>query len=547
MERLFLVKNMVSPQNRLALIKQELKKTGTLGIPMGPRLFLLLVILVFTIITGAVALMLATGTFTAGLTQSKMIVENELLHASQEISQRYGQISQQSVEFSKAVSEAIENELKDLGIPVSSLHRHPEVLEEILSMQYDRALFALQISKSSGAFLILDATVNPALENAQNSRAGLYLKNMEPNIISSSTPTIIVFRGFPSIGRRNHLSLHAQWQMEFDIENAPYYHTPMAAAASNPDLPLSRLYYWCPAFTLQGTGEQVMLCSVPLIDSTGTVFGVCGLEISDMLFKLSHMPERGIYSRLFCVLSPMSGNTLAFDRSLFAGGYSAKTVLRSNGILEIADNDTPFHSYSQNGVSLFLGLHTLIKLYPEGSAFSHENWAAAIMVPQEDIVAIISRLNLLLFSSLVLLVVVGITVSLILSRRFLRPITKGLDIIKSTDLEEAPKTKVPEIDNLIEYLKSRNKELYRRARKGKLSISLLDEFMENIKTLSPSERAVFDLYAEGYTPKQAAEKLFVSINTIKTHNKRIYMKLNVASREELLLYISMLKEIGKDI
>ncbi|NLZ90367.1 MAG: helix-turn-helix transcriptional regulator, partial [Clostridiales bacterium] len=70
---------------------------------------------------------------------------------------------------------------------------------------------------------------------------------------------------------------------------------------------------------------------------------------------------------------------------------------------------------------------------------------------------------------------------------------------------------------------------------------------ENIKTLSPSERAVFDLYAEGYTPKQAAEKLFVSINTIKTHNKRIYMKLNVASREELLLYISMLKEIGKDI
>ena len=87
------------PENRLALIKQELK-TGTLGIPMGPG-SLLLVILVFTIITGAVALMLATGTFTAGLTQSKMIVENELLHASQEISQRYGQISQQSVEFQR--------------------------------------------------------------------------------------------------------------------------------------------------------------------------------------------------------------------------------------------------------------------------------------------------------------------------------------------------------------------------------------------------------------------------------------------------------------
>ena len=547
MERLFQVKSMTSPKKRIELIRQELKKTGTMGMPMGLRLFLLLVILVFTIIAGAVALMLATGTFTAGLTQSKMIVENELLHASQEISQRYGQISQQSVEFSKAVSDAIEKELKDLGIPASKLHQNPEVLEEILSSQYDRALFTLQISKSSGVFLILDATVNPSLENAQNSRAGLYLKNMEPNIISSSTPTIIVFRGFPSIGRLNYLSLHAQWQMEFDISNAPYYHNPLAAAASNPGLPLSRLYYWCPAFTLQGTGEQVMLCSVPLIDSAGTVFGVCGLEISDMLFKLSHMPERGIYSRLFCALSPMSENTLAFNRSLFAGGYSAKTVLRNNGVLEITDNDMPFHSYSQDGNSLFLGLHTPINLYPEGSAFSHENWAAAIMVPQEDIVAIISRLNLLLFSSLVLLVIIGITASFILSKRFLKPISKGLAIIKSANLEEAPKTKVPEIDNLIEYLKSRNKELYRKAMKGNLSISLLDEFMENIKTLSPSERAVFDLYAKGYTSRQAAEKLFVSINTIKTHNKRIYMKLNVASRYELLLYISMLKEIGKDI
>ncbi|HOC09047.1 MAG TPA: hypothetical protein PKN88_05920, partial [Bacillota bacterium] len=80
------MKSMTSPKKRIELIRQELKKTGTMGMPMGLRLFLLLVILVFTIIAGAVALMLATGTFTAGLTQSKMIVENELLHASQEIS-----------------------------------------------------------------------------------------------------------------------------------------------------------------------------------------------------------------------------------------------------------------------------------------------------------------------------------------------------------------------------------------------------------------------------------------------------------------------------
>ena len=48
------------------------------------------------------------------------------------------------------------------------------------------------------------------------------------------------------------------------------------------------------------------------------------------------------------------------------------------------------------------------------------------------------------------------------------------------------------------------------------------------------------------TQKMIAEILCLSINTIKTHNKRIYIKLNVASRRELLLYVEMLKEAGKE-
>jgi len=51
----------------------------------------------------------------------------------------------------------------------------------------------------------------------------------------------------------------------------------------------------------------------------------------------------------------------------------------------------------------------------------------------------------------------------------------------------------------------------------------------------------------GYSAKEIADQLFLSINTIKTHNKHIFSKLNVASREELILYINMLKEIGKEL
>jgi DNA-binding CsgD family transcriptional regulator len=152
---------------------------------------------------------------------------------------------------------------------------------------------------------------------------------------------------------------------------------------------------------------------------------------------------------------------------------------------------------------------------------------------------------MLLISLLIILVIAGIIASLLISRKFLQPISKGLELIKSEDLSEAPRTNVPEIDDLIEFLANRNQALYQRAKQKNLSFTLLDEFARNIETLSPSERSVYDLYAQGLTAKEIAETLYLSINTIKTHSKHIYSKLNITSRAELLLYVNLLKEIEK--
>lgn len=529
---------------KIDLLKQKIRKPGKNGISMDLRLFLFLLMLVLTIFIGVVAILFITGTFTAGLSESEYMFENELLHAEQGISKQYGDFSIQAIDFSRELSRSIEEKADRHGIPVSNLPDHPEVLEEIIGDEFDRALFTLQRSKSSGVFFILDATINPALDNAKNSRAGLYIKNMEPNIISSSSPNIIVLRGMPSISRNNDLSLHTQWKMEFDVSDAPYYYRPINAARVNKNLPLSRLYYWSTAFTLPDTSEEIMLCAVPLIDSGGNVFGVCGVEISSMLFKLSHMPDNSIYNRLFCVLSPINEETMELQQSLFAGGYSARLTSKGNDTLKISENRRAFYSYRQHQDCSFLGIHEPVKLYPEDSAFCDEQWAVAIMVPEEDVVNSITRLNLLLIALLIILVILGIAVSFILSRRFLKPITEGLDIIKSTDLSEAPRTKIAEIDDLIDFLALHNEELYAKARQENLSLAILDEFMENTKKLSPAERSVFDLYVKGHTAKEIAEILCLSINTIKTHSKRIYMKLNVASREELLLYVNMLNETG---
>lgn len=54
--------------------------------------------------------------------------------------------------------------------------------------------------------------------------------------------------------------------------------------------------------------------------------------------------------------------------------------------------------------------------------------------------------------------------------------------------------------------------------------------------LTPRENDVIQLLSKGKTYSMIADELFLSVNTIKTHVKSIYDKLQIKSKEELLAY-----------
>ncbi len=56
--------------------------------------------------------------------------------------------------------------------------------------------------------------------------------------------------------------------------------------------------------------------------------------------------------------------------------------------------------------------------------------------------------------------------------------------------------------------------------------------------LSSRETEVMELIARGYTGPAIAEMLFISENTMRTHNKRIYAKLDIHKKQELLQLIN---------
>ena len=70
-------------------------------------------------------------------------------------------------------------------------------------------------------------------------------------------------------------------------------------------------------------------------------------------------------------------------------------------------------------------------------------------------------------------------------------------------------------------------------------------FAERVKTLSAAERRILNYYIEGYDTADIPDLAFISIHTVKKHNRSIYQKLEVASRDELMLYIELFRCCGR--
>lgn len=54
--------------------------------------------------------------------------------------------------------------------------------------------------------------------------------------------------------------------------------------------------------------------------------------------------------------------------------------------------------------------------------------------------------------------------------------------------------------------------------------------------LSEREIEILELLAEGLSSPQIADRLFLSVHTVRTHRKNIIKKLGLAGGYELLLY-----------
>ena len=70
---------------------------------------------------------------------------------------------------------------------------------------------------------------------------------------------------------------------------------------------------------------------------------------------------------------------------------------------------------------------------------------------------------------------------------------------------------------------------------------LFRSFALRVRSLSTAERRILDFYIDGHEIAEIPDLAFISIHTVKKHNRSIYQKLEVSSRDELMLYIELFR------
>lgn len=460
-------------------------------------------------------------------------LEVQFSNTYSDLTSHFDTLTARSIRLSKQASEEIE-EFLTYGVSISALNDQSECLLELQQALYPLLDTAIQAGPYSGTFVVIDATVNTNTENAAHSRCGIYLRFASLSTADPVNQRVIYFRGAPSIARVAGLELHNRWNLEFDVDGLPGYQEAMEQSVTR----LSDAYFWTERINLRDTWEDAMLLCVPVLNSDGSVCGLCGVELSDLYFRLTYPAPKSEFGHMIIALGTSNGNTLNLENGLLGGQDSTHLEAKTFRI----QKDRYFNTYTSMGQETYLGIHQELSLPTQHG----EKLTLAILMPERNYqaAAFLNRLNWIGGSLAFLLLMLAL--ALFLSRRFVKPIIQSLEAIQQDSSVPCYGSGISEIDGFLQFIQSREKDRHIGENDLPPNIAeLFDAFFKRVETLTAAEKSILQYYIEGYEIADVPEKAFISISTVRKHNSNIYRKLEVTSREELMLYIELFRRCGR--
>ncbi len=532
---------------RFKLLLQHFRSES---LSLRKRFLLYIVSAVATFLALAMVLLNLFGFINSANVQIMRDLDAWLTNSADSIEQDCDELAACAISFSHQLESLIQDFLIEQQLQFDDLQDNTQALTDLQQELYDTVYLNMQVAPASGTFYILNTTVNSTSETPLFN--GIYLKYVNLSSENTVNNSFALYRGSYSTGKNNNLTFHSGWNNEnhtdfFDDCESVFsegVHYALSTVSEIPD-----------------TWENARYIYVPMRDRQDRIIGVCGFEISNLLFRLSNKTEDPRWGQLICGLIDQ-------QQGSYRGQFSSNRYQNSTMQIVTKKDHTQFDFGTESCVGatkeIFLG---------------NDTFTVAVMMPQAQYLKFVRNGQLQNAAIFLILGIVALVSCVMMSHRYVSPILKRIEQVKANETGGDP-TNIREIEDLFAFLAARDEAYEARleelekerqaaeanatqtqkdyqtalrkldlvqgeleqlaaAQHREIVLEEYEFFLCNLGTLTATEYKVYELYLAGKNAKQIAEILGISENTLKYHNKNIYSKLGISSRKQMLRFAAL--------
>lgn len=497
------------------------------NISLQHKLMIYLIAIVLSGIALLMIIMIAVGMMPDEEISIKDTLNLQESNVDMKLSAHMNDIMGNAFKLSEQVSQIVDDKLLEEGIGFTDLNDNRDMLLSIQEDIFPKLDTALRLSNSSGVYVILNATSNTKVEGAEDFRSGMYIRFMNVNTSNSIDPQLVYLRGIPDIAREEDMELHNRWNLEFNINNLPAYKSFLDDNGEE-----VYEYIWTEKLSIEDTWEKVIMLVVPIYDNHDRFIGVCGMEISELYFRLSYPSVKSDIGSMSTMLMPLSEGR--FDTAKGMLGEKQGIYISDNSSISI-EYKKYLNYYNADDGEAYVGVQKLLDISDK------QQWFLITLISKDSYDAYIftNRVKLILVISSFLIIM--LILAFFMSKKFVKPILQSLDDIKSGHSETD--IRITELDELIAFLKLKDK-----SDRDRLPIYIEDmliNFKRKMRNLSDKERQILSYYEQKYEIADIVESEYITIEELRVINQGIYDKLGLASKDELMIYIDLFRSLGR--
>ena len=541
----------------LAKILNQIKAEG---VSMRRRFVVYIFSAIALVLSLILLLLNLFGVMNPANSQVMDVLDTQLLSYADQMEHDYNEVAAHAISFSGQIQTTVERFLAKNHLAFEDLKNNADALSALQSELYNTVYLNMQLAPSSGAFYILDTTVNgqsdPQLYN------GIYLKYINLYSESAVNNEIALYRGSFSTAKEGNLTFHSGWNNEMRTDFFNHCESEFTKGT---------YYILSPTIEIPDTWERARYVYTPIRDSREHIIGVCGFEVNDLYFQLS---KKACDSKL----GQLVGALLDEESGVSSGQFSSNRYNTANSDdVEVTTKGRA--TIFDFGTEKCIGKTKNVTL-------GKNSFTVALMMTESQYNAQIRQGQTKTAGVILIVVLFAFAYCLIVSKKYVSPILKKIDQVKLRG-DHGEQLKIREIDDLFAFLADkdvaheeqlkileaakqaaeedaqRHKAAYEKSleeyrlaqneimhltedQKKKIVLEDYDYFICNLKTLTPAESRIYELYLEGKTAQEIATILGIQENTLKYHNKNIYGKLGVSSRKQLLRFAALKQQQDKN-